>query len=115
MEGFPTQRSQKSQAPINLAQPFSPLELRANNGSIWLEMVSSEGAGFLDKFHRVARETLYYRCDSSRWRSLRVISPSKTQRKNKGQQLKGKIVSALFHTFPHFFPQDFLLKSSLFL
>ena len=44
------------------------------------------------------------------------ISPNFVQRKTKGQQLKGKIVSALFtlvHTFSHFFPQNFLLKSSL--
>ena len=54
---------------------------------------------------------------------------SETQRKTKGQQLKGKIVSALFshffhtfltfftllHTFSHFVPQGFLSKSSLFL
>ena len=39
-------------------------------------------------------------------------------RKTKGQQLSDKIVLALsqtFHTFSHFFPQDFLSKSSLFL
>ena len=29
-------------------------------------------------------------------------APSNTLRKTKRQQLKGKIVSALFHTFPHF-------------
>ena len=34
------------------------------------------------------------------------------QRKTKGQQLKGKIVSALFHTSPHFFTllQSFFRK-----
>ena len=46
------------------------------------------------------------------------------QRKTEGQQLKGKIVAALFtlfhtfHSFPHFLtllPQVFLLKSSLFI
>ena len=41
-----------------------------------------------------------------------IVCRAKLQRETKGQQLKGKIVSALFHAF---FPQDFLLKSSLFL
>ena len=34
---------------------------------------------------------------------LMLLSLFSHQRKAKGQQLKGKIVSALFHTFPHFF------------
>ena len=39
------------------------------------------------------------------------------QRKTKGQQLKGKIVSefshffTIFHTFSEFFPQDFPLQN----
>ena len=41
----------------------------------------------------------------------------KNQRKTKGQQLKGKIVSALFHTFWHFlalFPSFLLFSSEFF-
>ena len=51
----------------------------------------------------------------------RTKLPPRIQRKTKGQQLKGKIVSALFHTFPHFshffriFLPGLLLKLWLFL
>ena len=51
-------------------------------------------------------------CSGPKFPPSHSIAPN--QGKTKGQQLKGKIVShffALFHTFSHFFPQDFPFKT----